>query len=123
MQRIFIKNPCQHPIIILKDVEAEHLRIIIDFVYHGEVNCTQDQLAEVLRIADMLNIKGLTEVSLRKHGEKLLQVEGPKLEDAGEDKPNVRQTSEPSIRPGPKSQQKSEFFFKITVVVPCFNFY
>lgn len=76
------------------------MRIVIDFVYHGEVNCTHTQLPEVLRVADMLKVKGLTEVSLQRRGEQLLLA---KQEESDEQKAGE------SIRPGPKEQQKSEY--------------
>lgn len=84
------------------------MRIVIDFVYHGEVNCTHAQLPEVLRVADMLKVKGLTEVSLQRRGEQLLLA---KQEDSDEQKADKKNES---IRTGPKEQQKSEYIgFKV----------
>ena len=59
-QALFDDNPCKHPIVILKDVRFVDLRAIIDFMYRGEVNVSQDQLAALLKTAEMLkgNIHG-----------------------------------------------------------------
>lgn len=60
-QSLFIALPCQHPIIILKDVKYSELRAILEYIYHGEVNVQQNQLRDLLQIAQMLQIKGLIE--------------------------------------------------------------
>lgn len=53
-QTLFQTNPCKHPIVILKDVRFLDLRAIIDFMYRGEVNVGQDQLAALLKTAETL---------------------------------------------------------------------
>lgn len=40
-----------------------HMRSLIDFIYNGEVNIHQNDLKELLRLANVLKIKGLDEVS------------------------------------------------------------
>lgn len=40
-------NPSQHPIVILKDVTFADLRTMVDFMYYGEVNVTEEQLTQV----------------------------------------------------------------------------
>ncbi|CAG0894651.1 unnamed protein product [Darwinula stevensoni] len=54
-------NPCQHPILILCDMKFSHLQSILHFVYHGEVDVSQDDLGDFLKTADVLHIKGLAE--------------------------------------------------------------
>lgn len=61
-QSLFTINPCQHPIVILKDVKFNDLKVMIDFMYYGEVNVSQDQLPHILKTAEMLKIKGLAEI-------------------------------------------------------------
>lgn len=55
-------NPCQHPIVILKDVKFIDLKVMVDFMYYGEVNVSQEQLPHILKTAEMLKIKGLAEM-------------------------------------------------------------
>ncbi|XP_071522262.1 uncharacterized protein [Panulirus ornatus] len=55
------QNPCQHPIIILRDVAYVDMSALLSFVYQGEVYVSQDRLTTFLRTAEMLHIKGLTE--------------------------------------------------------------
>jgi len=55
------ENPSKHPIIILKDVPFSHLQSILEFMYAGEVNISQEQLPAFLKTADRLKVKGLAE--------------------------------------------------------------
>ncbi|KAL9913391.1 longitudinals lacking isoform 4-T4 [Glossina fuscipes fuscipes] len=51
----------KHPIFILKDVKYQELCAMMDYMYHGEVNISQDQLAALLKAAESLQIKGLSD--------------------------------------------------------------
>ncbi|XP_055373241.1 protein bric-a-brac 1-like [Condylostylus longicornis] len=62
-QALFFDNPCQHPIIIMRDVKYSELKAIVDFMYKGEINVSQDQIGPLLRVAEMLKIRGLADVS------------------------------------------------------------
>ncbi|KAG8037479.1 hypothetical protein G9C98_005689 [Cotesia typhae] len=61
-QSLFTVNPCQHPIVILKDVKFSDLKIMVDFMYYGEVNVSQEQLPSIIKTAENLKIKGLAEM-------------------------------------------------------------
>ncbi|XP_037094885.1 longitudinals lacking protein-like [Pollicipes pollicipes] len=50
------ENPCQHPVFFLKDTSIEDLRAVIEFVYKGEVNVSQGQLASFIKTAEMLQV-------------------------------------------------------------------
>ncbi|XP_046998399.1 longitudinals lacking protein, isoforms H/M/V-like, partial [Schistocerca americana] len=62
-QMLFTMNPCQHPIVILKDVKYDDLKIMVDFMYYGEVNISHEQLPAILKTAELLKVKGLAENS------------------------------------------------------------
>ncbi|XP_017959264.2 longitudinals lacking protein isoform X3 [Drosophila navojoa] len=51
----------KHPIFILKDVKYQELRAMMDYMYRGEVNISQDQLTALLKAAESLQIKGLSD--------------------------------------------------------------
>lgn len=61
-QNLFLENPCKHPIVILKDMKYRDLKAIVDFMYRGEVNVSEDQLTALLKTAETLKVKGLAEV-------------------------------------------------------------
>ncbi|XP_055315415.1 longitudinals lacking protein, isoforms H/M/V-like isoform X2 [Sitodiplosis mosellana] len=62
-QNIFLRNSCKHPVIVLTGIKYDHIKSLIYFIYNGEVNIRQDHLAELLRVANTLKIKGLDEVT------------------------------------------------------------
>lgn len=47
---------------ILKDVQYNDLKTMVDFMYYGEVNVSQEQLPHILKTAEMLKIKGLADM-------------------------------------------------------------
>lgn len=47
----------------MKDVKFQELRAMMDYMYRGEVNISQDQLAALLKAAESLQIKGLSDSS------------------------------------------------------------
>ena len=61
-QKLFMDNPCQHPIVILRDVDFSDLKAVVDYMYRGEVNVTKAQLGSILKAADYLKVRGLDEV-------------------------------------------------------------
>ncbi|ODM90410.1 Protein bric-a-brac 2 [Orchesella cincta] len=62
-QTLFFDNPCSHPIVILKDINWDELKAVVEFMYRGEINVSQEQLAPLLKVAEMLKIRGLADVS------------------------------------------------------------
>uniref|UniRef100_A0A182QIE5 BTB domain-containing protein n=1 Tax=Anopheles farauti TaxID=69004 RepID=A0A182QIE5_9DIPT len=61
---IFKENPCQHPVIIFKNVRHSDLVSLVEFMYRGEVNVLQDSLQSFLRTAEMLSVRGLAETGI-----------------------------------------------------------
>lgn len=53
-------NPCQHPVVILQDMKYSEVDALVKFMYQGEVNVKQEDLARFLKVAEVLKIKGLT---------------------------------------------------------------
>ncbi|GLV43702.1 uncharacterized protein CBL_06972 [Carabus blaptoides fortunei] len=60
-KELFHANPCKHPIVILKDVSYSALRDLLQFMYLGEVSVSQEELSNLMKVAELLQIKGLTE--------------------------------------------------------------
>ncbi|XP_063903192.1 uncharacterized protein LOC135122731 isoform X1 [Zophobas morio] len=57
----FKEVPCQHPVIILYGVEYSILSDILRFIYNGEVSVDTAKLDSFLKIAQLLQISGLTD--------------------------------------------------------------
>lgn len=50
LQMLFKVAPCKHPIVILDDIKYRDLKTIVDFMYLGEINVCDDQLADILEV-------------------------------------------------------------------------
>lgn len=61
LQCLLSEHYDKHPVFILKDVKFKELKAMMDYMYRGEVNISQDQLAALLKAAESLQIKGLSE--------------------------------------------------------------
>uniref|UniRef100_A0A2P2I7E8 Protein abrupt-like n=1 Tax=Hirondellea gigas TaxID=1518452 RepID=A0A2P2I7E8_9CRUS len=57
--RVFSSTPCKHPVIVLHDLQPQHLHYLLSYMYAGEVNVPQSQLPTLIRAAETLQIKGL----------------------------------------------------------------
>ncbi|CAH2040326.1 unnamed protein product, partial [Iphiclides podalirius] len=81
-------NPNQHPIVFLKDVSHSALRDLLQFMYQGEVNVKQEELASFISTAEQLQVKGLT---------------GNQNEES-----STPSKPKPTSRPGPRSSQQRQ---------------
>ncbi|XP_065562078.1 protein bric-a-brac 1-like isoform X2 [Artemia franciscana] len=61
-QILFNENPCPHPIIILKDTKYDDLKAVVEYMYKGEISVAQNELNSLLKVADSLRIRGLSEM-------------------------------------------------------------
>uniref|UniRef100_A0A1B6EQ73 BTB domain-containing protein n=1 Tax=Cuerna arida TaxID=1464854 RepID=A0A1B6EQ73_9HEMI len=59
-RNVFKENPCEHPVVILKDVNHEDVEALLSFVYQGVVYVSEKKLSSFLQTAELLQIKGLT---------------------------------------------------------------
>jgi len=51
----------RHPVIVLKDVEFENLKSLVEYMYKGEANVPQHMLSTFIQTAESLQIRGLAE--------------------------------------------------------------
>ncbi|RWS02859.1 protein tramtrack: beta isoform-like protein [Dinothrombium tinctorium] len=63
-----ITHSFQYPIVIIKDMPYADLKAIIEFIYRGEVTVPQEQLPSVLKSAEALQVKGLSDSYHSKEG-------------------------------------------------------
>ena len=50
-RQLFLKNPCRHPIVVLKDVNYKYMKLLLMYMYRGEVSCPQEDLHGLLKTA------------------------------------------------------------------------
>eukprot|EP00088_Acartia_fossae_P041978 TRINITY_DN4394_c0_g1_i1.p1 TRINITY_DN4394_c0_g1~~TRINITY_DN4394_c0_g1_i1.p1 ORF type:complete len:456 (-),score=71.64 TRINITY_DN4394_c0_g1_i1:219-1586(-) len=86
-------NPCQHPIILLRDLPYQDVEALLQFMYNGQVSVEQDQLDSFLKSATALKIQGLTHNS-----------EDHKESESQESK-QTKEATEPQV-PGNKKRKR-----------------
>ena len=55
-----VKHHHQHPLLFMRGLKAGQLTNIVDFIYHGEVSISQEDLNAFLALAQEFELKGLT---------------------------------------------------------------
>ena len=56
---ILKQNPHSNPLLYLHGVDSKNLEYILDFVYQGEVQISQNSLNSFMRVAQILQVEGL----------------------------------------------------------------
>ena len=69
---MFLRNPCKHPIVVLKDVHFKYMKLLLMYMYRGEVSCPQEDLHGLLKTARGLQIRGLVELERKREAEGFL---------------------------------------------------
>ncbi|XP_061382172.1 protein bric-a-brac 1-like isoform X4 [Danaus plexippus] len=103
-QTLFMDNPCRHPIIIMRDIKYCDLKAVVDFMYRGEINVSQDQITALLKVAEMLKIRGLTDVS-GEHA--VLRAGGGGMEARAAKRPGSREAGSPGGAVAGKTRRAS----------------
>ncbi|KAJ8894508.1 hypothetical protein PR048_007162 [Dryococelus australis] len=73
-ETIFLQNTHPHPIIFLRDVNYTEMKSLLQFMYKGEVNVSQNLLPMFLKTAESLQIRGLTDNAVRKREDSLSHI-------------------------------------------------
>ncbi|XP_047478294.1 protein tramtrack, alpha isoform-like isoform X14 [Penaeus chinensis] len=95
-ENMFEHTPCKHPIIVLKDVKPDELEALLSYMYAGVVSVAQNDLARLIKAAEMLQIKGLA-----------VPDEPPPSEESRKQAP-ARSTREERVSPQPKRRRREE---------------
>ena len=93
------RNKHSYPMIYMRGIRAKDLIAIVDFIYHGEVNISQEDLAGFLALAEELQLRGLSTSQYKVvNGE-----EEPKIKIQDHDQrnkgvpKNINQTCQPEV--------------------------
>eukprot|EP00092_Neocalanus_flemingeri_P036107 GFUD01039311.1.p1 GENE.GFUD01039311.1~~GFUD01039311.1.p1 ORF type:complete len:469 (+),score=105.62 GFUD01039311.1:88-1494(+) len=80
--RLLRRNPHPHPLLYLTGIAFKHLLSVLDFMYNGQVDVSQEDLLNFMAIAEELKVKGLFQVQ-------------PAVDDAKEASSPVRKEHSP----------------------------
>ena len=62
-QGLFRKLGPEKHVIFLKDISADHLELLLQYMYRGEIKVRETELVTVLNVAQSLEVRGLTDNS------------------------------------------------------------
>ena len=86
-----------HPVVLLWDVKADDLKLLMNFMYEGQVNVAQEHLTNFLALAERLQVRGLTSTDNNKNGATAASAGGPNLQQQQQQQqqqmPNTMQNS------------------------------
>ena len=94
----------KHPIIIMKDVDFDNLKSLVEYMYKGEANVPQQMLPSFIQTAESLQIRGLAEGASKQKLEQVAELNSisPHL-----NLPNIPVTPQTNVPPfPPKSESK-----------------
>ncbi|CAG4942654.1 unnamed protein product [Colias eurytheme] len=101
-QSLFMDNPSEHPIVILRDIMYSDLKAVVEFMYRGEINVSQAQITGLLKVAETLKVRGLTDVN----GEQAVLRAESGRESREEPGPPKRGSEEDGAAPAPKVRRR-----------------
>ncbi|XP_047492355.1 longitudinals lacking protein, isoforms H/M/V-like isoform X4 [Penaeus chinensis] len=96
-EKMFDNTPCKHPVIVLKDVLPDELEALLSYMYDGVVSVAQNDLARLIKAAELLRIKGLA-----------VPDEPPKSEGNRRKSTQSRNASDDRSSPHPKRRKGDE---------------
>ena len=62
-KQLLTTTKCKHPVIFLKDVLANHVALLLKYMYLGQIAVRKEELGVILKSADHLRIRGLAMTS------------------------------------------------------------
>ncbi|KAB7505178.1 Longitudinals lacking protein-like, partial [Armadillidium nasatum] len=96
--------------IFLKDVTFANLASILDFMYHGEVNVSHNELATFLKTAEALKVRGLAEDDKRKDSDGYVDASSPgpprDPPDPGSPRPDETSATDTHLSESPPPHKK-----------------
>jgi len=61
LEKVLAMNPSDHPTVVLSNIRYKELKLLVDFMYSGEIAVDQQQFPVLLEAAKSLRIRGLYE--------------------------------------------------------------
>lgn len=55
-----LSNPFHQPVVVLKDMRIDDLKLILEFIYRGQLAVSQDRMTSLIKSAENLQISGLS---------------------------------------------------------------
>jgi len=117
------KNPHQHPLLYLKGVKYVEIQLVLNFMYHGEVNVAQDELNSFLSVAEDLQVKGLSQNQTKPKPQESIKFNRFQDEEASQaistpNRPIKQPRAKPNYDPPPINAEKFQARREVQEVTP-----
>ncbi|CAH0385340.1 unnamed protein product [Bemisia tabaci] len=89
-ENLFLQSKHPHPIIVLSDVQPKEMEVLLHFMYRGEVEVKQDEIKTVLKTANALMIRGLSDDTQVQTSEKIAEKKRPRSPSPPKSSESVR---------------------------------
>lgn len=94
---MFENTPCKHPVIVLNHIKHDEVEALLSYMYAGVVNVAQNDLARLIKAAELLKIKGLA-----------VPDEPPQEAEAKKNHPSPWNSRDERTSPLPKRRRKDD---------------
>ena len=61
LQRIIENCPSQHPLIYLRGIQSQEIQAVLQFIYTGEAEVSQERMGQFIRVANDLEVKEISD--------------------------------------------------------------
>jgi len=87
-----LANPFHYPVVVIKDMQFEDLKLLVEFMYRGQLTINHERLTDLVKCAENLQITGLSSLDTlvttpidKNDGNHMatINVEGPKIPSPG----------------------------------------
>ncbi|XP_026292956.1 protein abrupt isoform X6 [Frankliniella occidentalis] len=104
-RKLLKANPCNHPIVILRDVHEKDMEALLRFMYNGEVHVGHEQLPDFLKTAQTLQVRGLADVNNKEN--RIPTMNESAWPIPGDDAPSRESAAEGSLSPPPNKRSRT----------------
>ncbi|XP_049802099.1 protein jim lovell-like isoform X2 [Schistocerca nitens] len=64
-ETVFQENPCEHPVVILKEISCYEMQILLQLMYRGSTDVLEEDISDIIQTANELKVKGFVQAAVK----------------------------------------------------------
>ncbi|XP_049949999.1 myoneurin-like [Schistocerca serialis cubense] len=64
-ETVFQENPCEHPVVILKEISCYEMQILLQLMYRGSTDVPEEDISDIIQTANELKVKGFVQAAVK----------------------------------------------------------
>lgn len=64
-ETVFQENPCEHPVVILKEISCHEMQILLQLMYRGSTDVLEEDISDIIQTANELKVKGFVQAAVK----------------------------------------------------------